>query len=118
MTDEVVDQAPPEQSAMERIASKFGFPAGEQAVEETAVTQEDSGLAELDWGGEKFQVPAKLKDAFMKNEDYTRKTQELAQQRASLDQVRTLAEQRQIEAAFGNSIQNEQQELHVIDAYL
>ena len=54
----------------------------------------------------------------MKNEDYTRKTQELSQQRASLDQVRTLAEQRQIEAAFGNSIQAEQQELHVIDAYL
>jgi hypothetical protein len=118
MIDEVVaDQAPQEQSAVDRIASKFGFPADDQAAPVEAVAPE-SDLAELEWDGAKYQVPAKLKDAFMKNEDYTRKTQELSQQRASLDQVRTLAEQRQIEAAFGNSIQAEQQELHVIDAYL
>lgn len=117
MTDEVsADQAPQEQSAMERIASKFGFPKADQA--EVSEVTEESNLAELEWDGQKYQLPKTMKDAFMKNEDYTRKTQELSLQRESLDQVRTLAEQRQIEAAFGNSIQAEQQELHVIDAYL
>jgi hypothetical protein len=115
-TVEVADQAP-EQSVSDRIASKFGFPPADQAPE-AVETAPESDLAELEWDGAKYQVPAKLKDAFMKNEDYTRKTQELSQQRASLDQVRTLAEQRQIEAAFGNSIEKELQDLHVIDAYL
>src|SRR5271170_8120153 len=107
MTDEVADQVQTEQSAMDKIASKFGFPAADQAPE-GEVSQGISDLAEISFDGTTYQVPQKLKEAFMKNEDYTVKTSELARQRESLDQVRTLAEQRQIEAAFGNSIQAEQ----------
>lgn len=120
MTDVAVADAPQEVSAMDRIASKFGFPQEDQATETTseAVPTEESNLADLEWDGQVYQVPKTLKDGFMRNQDYTQKTQELASQRASLDQVRTLAEQRQLDAAFSDSIQTEQQELHVIDAYL
>jgi len=121
MTDVVdVAEAPKEQTAMERIASKFGFKGEDQAaVEPTeAVGTEESNLADLEWDGQVLKVPKSLKDGVMRNQDYTQKTQELASQRASLDQVRTLAEQRQLDAAFGESIQPEAQELHVIDAYL
>jgi len=103
---------------MERIASKFGFPSEDQAAEPAAVSTEESNLADLEWDGQVLKVPKSLKDGVMRNQDYTQKTQELASQRASLDQVRTLAEQRQLDAAFGESIQPEAQELHVIDAYL
>ena len=122
MTDETTDQAM-EQSVEAKIASKFGFPG--QAVE----TQEqisaadgtestEPSLAELDWDGQKFQVPAVLKDAFMRNEDYTRKTQELAESRKSVDLIQQLAQQTQLDRVFSESIAAEQQELGIIDAYL
>jgi hypothetical protein len=120
MTDAVVADAPVESAMMDRIASKFGFPGEDQAAVEPAqaVQAEESNLADLEWDGQVYQVPKTLKDGFMRNQDYTQKSQELASQRTSLDHVRTLAEQRQLDAAFSESIQTEQQELHVIDAYL
>lgn len=125
MTDEVAaDQAPP-QSVTDRIASKFGFPGQKTINQEAPAEASESGetapeseLAELDWGGEKYHVPAKLKDAFMKNEDYTRKTQELAEQRRAVEHRGELYQQRQVDEAFHSSIAPEVQELHVIDAYL
>lgn len=114
--DDVIDQAP-EQSVEDRIASRFGF-QGASETEDAPIDESVSDLFDIEFGGEKFQIPTKLKDAFMQNADYTRKTQDLAESRRSLDQVRTLAEQRQVEAAFGDSIRGEQQELNVIDAYL
>lgn len=116
MTDAVTDQAS-EQSVMERLASKFGATETDQSVE-TEVSEEVSDLAELDWDGQKYQVPLKLKDAFMKNDDYTRKTQELADQRRSLEQVLSTAQQRQLAVSFNDSIQSETKELNVIEAYL
>ena len=115
MTDEATDQAQ-EQSAMDKLASKFGFPSQTQA--EPVVEQANPDLAELDWDGETYQVPVKLKDAFMRNEDYTRKTQELAEQRRANEHVRELAQQANLSQQFSESIASEQQQLSVIDAYL
>lgn len=117
MTTEVADQAS-EQSAMDRLASKFGVTDDDQTADTAEVTQETSDLAELDWDGQKYQVPVKLKDAFMKNDDYTKKTQELADHRRTLDQALTAAQQRQLASSFHESIQVESKELNVIDAYL
>jgi len=116
--DGTIDQ-PETESMTDRIASKFGFPGKgqEQETPDTA-TNLESDLAELEWDGAKYQVPTKLKEAFMRNEDYTRKTQELAEQRRSLDHVRTLAEQRQLDGAFSESVQAETQQVAMIDAYL
>jgi hypothetical protein len=63
-------------------------------------------------------VPKGLKEAVMRTDDYTRKTQEVAEQRRSLDQMRELAQTRQLEAAFSDSISDERREISVIDAYL
>lgn len=113
MIDEVTDQAS-EQSVMERLASKF-VPTQET---ETAVAEVAADLAELELDGQVYQVPVKLKDAFMKNDDYTKKTQDLAEQRKTLDHVRTMAETRQLEASFYESIAGETKRLNVIEAYL
>ena len=118
MTDET-----PEQSAEERIAAKFGFPGQTQTEPETpeaveTVAEAEPTEAEIEWGGEKFTIPLKLKDAFLKNEDYTKKTMELAEQRKALDQNRELMTRAQIDAAFQESIAPEKNQLSVIDAYL
>jgi len=117
MTDETIDQAP-EQSITDRIASKFGITPETEAPVEDAVAEVESDLAELDWDGQKVSVPKALKDAFMKNEDYTRKTQELASQRQALEQVRAIAETSKLDSAFAQSVAAEQQQINVIDAYL
>lgn len=115
MTDEVIDQAPV-QSVEERIAAQFGVTTDEPG--ETEVQAAEPDLFDLEWNGEKFQVPAKLKDAFMQHKDYTQKTQSLAEERKSVDILRAAAQQRQVESAFSESIKPEQHELTVIDAYL
>lgn len=58
--------------------------APEQPPEaETAEVPDD--LEEIDYGGEKYKVPKKLKDGFLMQADYTRKTQEVAEQRKAIE---------------------------------
>jgi len=109
------------QSVEDRLMNALGHSLQEEAsaeVEQTETRGSDDEFAELEWDGVKFKVPSKAKEAFMKNEDYTRKTQELAEQRKSVEHVHELAKQRQLDAAFNDSIANEQREIAVIDAYL
>ena len=118
-----------EAAMMDRIANQFvdvrpQDTASEDAqgaapeVGEGEALPQDDGLAELLWGDKAYKVPRELKDAFMRNDDYTRKTQELAEQRRGVDQIKALAQERMSAAAFADSIQAEQQEIAVIDAYL
>jgi len=122
MTDETTDQAV-EQSVEQRIASKFGFPAAAPTEEPPQEAQEgeaqpESDLAELEWDGQRVQVPKALKDAFMRNEDYTRKTQELAESRRAVEHIQQVAQQSQLDQAFQASVAPEQHRMALIDAYL
>ena len=66
---------------------------------------------EVDWEGEKYRVPAKLKPALMMQADYTRKTQELAVVKTAIDADRLTS---QANAAFIQQVQpliQEQQRL-------
>jgi len=120
---ETTDQAQ-EQSVEDKILSRLGLPSQAEeaaAAGETAdETQQavDDAFADLEWEGQTLKVPKGLKEAVMRNEDYTKKTQELAEHRRSVDQMRELAQTRQMESAFAESIGPEQQEISVIDAYL
>jgi len=119
MAEETTTDQATEQSVEDRIAGKFGLQAlTEETPAGESQTETVPDFAELDWEGQKIQVPVGLKDAFMRNEDYTKKTQELAEQRRSLDQMRELAQQGQLQSTFIESIAPEQQEIAVIDAYL
>src|SRR5256885_4430280 len=120
MTEATATDQATEQSVEDRIAARFGGLPGqaEETSTEDSQTETVPDFAELDWEGQKIKVPVGLKDAFMRNEDYTKKTQELAEQRRSLDQMRELAQQGQLNSTFIESIAPEQQEIAVIDAYL
>lgn len=120
---------------MSKIAGKFGFPGGEPApvvtddggeqtggeVETTDEGEpliENDGLFALEWEGQTLRLPQTLKDAVMRTEDYTKKTQALADERRGVEQIKSVAEAQRMESAFVNSIAAEQQELGIIDAYL
>lgn len=112
---------------MARLAEKFGGEPAESPEPETPEldTEEaaeevpvDDVFADLEWEGTTYQVPKGMKDAFMRNEDYTKKTQELSEQRRGLEQVHSLVDAQMREAAFMKSIEPEQQELWLIEAYL
>lgn len=50
---------------------------------------------EIDYEGEKYKVPPKLKDAFLRQADYTTKTQTLAQQRQEFEAAQQTFQARQ-----------------------
>lgn len=96
-------------------------PTGEETEtggEETTETTPVADLFDLTYGGKQYKVPVELKDAFLKNEDYTRKTQELAEQRRGVDHEKSLAESARLESAFAQSIADEQRDIGLIDTYL
>lgn len=63
----------------------------EQESEQSDEPVDDS--EEVEYEGEKFKVPAKLKDALLRQADYTRKTQEVAEVKRQAEAERQLFEQ-------------------------
>ena len=60
--------------------------------------QPEDDTEEVDWDGEKYRVPKPLKDALLRQADYTRKTQELAEQRRTVEQhAQTLSQQAELQ---------------------
>jgi hypothetical protein len=75
---------------------------------------EDDG-EEVDYEGRKYRVPKELKDAFLRQSDYTRKTQEIAEQRRTLEAAQAQA------AQHAQALQDDFQgrvQLHVLDQQL
>lgn len=71
----------------------------EEPVETTSEEQVETAEIELD--GELYEVPAKLKDAVLRQQDYTKKTQELAEQRRAIqEQQAQLQKNAEVEAKF------------------
>ena len=78
---ERLDEAPAEVDAA-------AWPQGEAA----GFGEPSEDLAEIEFDGRRWQVPAPLKAGFMMQADYTRKTQDLAEQRRALDAERAAVE--------------------------
>lgn len=64
---------------------------------DTGTAQEDAGsegepeeieYAEIEMNGKKYQIPSELKDGYLMQADYTRKTQEVAEQRKQIEAQR------------------------------
>jgi hypothetical protein len=92
MSDEINDQADEEVVTQETVDSNEQ-PADEQVsdnVDDIEAVDEDE---EIDYEGEKYRVPPKLKDAFLRMSDYTQKTQEVAETRKAIEGERAAFEQ-------------------------
>lgn len=75
-------------------------PDDEEGSEGELVEAEDAGeWSDVEFEGATYKVPAALKDAFLRQSDYTRKTQEVAQARhEALEIARAAAEERALYA--------------------
>jgi hypothetical protein len=117
-------------SIEERVARSMGLgddePTSEQAPPEseqpeTEVSAESTGdpsseFDEIEFDGSRYQVPKPLKDAFMHKSDYTRKTQELANQRRETEALQSQLKVAQLEREFYGSVTQEAQTIQMIDA--
>jgi hypothetical protein len=100
-------------------------PKAESAEEETSneeeateapdegQTEEVDDSVEVDYEGEKVKVPAKIKDALLRQADYTRKTQEVAEHRKALEAERQAM---QFQMQFSQVSFAKQAELQNIDS--
>jgi hypothetical protein len=132
-TEETVAQAPV--SVEDKILAHFMPPEAEQEETEAAepepteeasegddpVEGEVSGepeLFEIELSGEQYKVPASVRDAIMREADYTKKTSELATTRRAIDlQAKELAlinQRRQFDASVSDDVKN----LELIDSYI
>lgn len=85
----------------------------EQTDEESAPEEDDS--EEIEHNGEKYKIPKALKDAFLMQQDYTKKTQEVAESRKAFE-----AQQEQFKAVaeFQNNHLQEIVKLNQLDQQL
>jgi hypothetical protein len=60
-------------------------PPVDENAELASLLPADDGLEEIEHEGIKAKVPKELKDAFLRQQDYTRKTQEVAEQRRQIE---------------------------------
>lgn len=84
MTDEVADEVGDE-AVEEVVEAEDEAPAAE-------AEDDRSGWGEIEVDGEVYLTPPALKSAFLRQADYTRKTQELAGQRRRMEAEREAAE--------------------------
>ena len=63
----------------------------EESEEATESIEDSESEAEIEYDGEKFKVPSKLKEAFLRQSDYTKKTQAVAKERAEIETLKTTA---------------------------
>lgn len=123
MTDETaVDQAEP-QSMDDKIAERFGVTEDEsqEAPEEQPEEQEEqaeSADVEIEYEGERFKVPRQLEKAILQERDYTRKTQELAEQRRQVEHEKKVAQAIKMDREFNDSVSAEVDQLRAFEGYL
>ena len=112
-----------EDSVETRLANYFGgeapTPAAAEGPVEEAVVEDDppaieDDSEEIDWeDGQKYRVPKVLKEGLLRQQDYTRKTQELAELRR---QAQSSLDAGQMLQQFQNATADEQRELARVQA--
>ncbi len=92
MTDETNPETPEVEIEEEVIEEAY---EGEEPEldEDGNPIEEPEELFEVEANGKKYQLPKELRDQFLMQQDYTRKTQEVAEQRKALEAERQQAQQ-------------------------
>lgn len=104
-----------EQPAAEEVPLEEATEEGEQPAEEQEAeaepTESEEEYVEVELNGETYQVPKELSEGYLRQQDYTRKTQELAAERQTIQEQRQAVEaERQ---AFQNQVLAQQQTFQI-----
>lgn len=88
----------------------------EEAEEEVKEEAPEGEFVEVEFDGKLYEVPNELKDALLRQSDYTSKTQEVAHQRKEVEVIQgTLLQQRQA-FEFAESIRDDVSNIEKLDA--
>lgn len=129
MTEANQDQ-PATESLPDRIANMFDpgqpeepdyAPQAEPEVEGDEPEAEDApepDVVEVEIDGETFALPKKAAEAAMRHADYTRKTQELAEQRRQVEFAQKALETAKIEREFHEASSTELQQIQMVENHL
>ena len=79
----------------------------DEEVEAADDSEEESGTVEIEIDGEILEVPERYKDYFLRQQDYTQKTQEIANQRKQYEAQAAVAEQTRQQYEFAQSVQDD-----------
>lgn len=79
---------------------------------------QEPDFEEIEYEGERFQVPKKLSKAIMQERDYTQKTQSLAETRKAVELTQQQFKLAQEQQQFLDSVQSDVDTIRNIDAYL
>lgn len=104
-------QQPDQVPEAPEATSAEGEPQGEP--EATAPTFE-----EVEYEGETYQVPPKLKEAIIRHSDYTKKTQEVANERKLIEQQQSQMRVAQLQSQFEQTVATERQQIGMLDYLL
>lgn len=113
-----------EQSAEDRIAAKFGItdeqetPPEETTPESEEEAPKEASDVEIEYEGERFKIPKQLEKAILQERDYTRKSQEVANERRQLEHERKVAETFHLGREFDASVANEKRQIDALENYL
>jgi len=121
------------QSIADRIAAKFGMTDEPEAPQDQAASPEEGGdapnpeevetppeeeLAEVEYEGERFQVPKKLEKAILQEKDYTQKSQTIAEKARQFEVLQEQGRVHQMRAQFEADSAQELAQLNAYDAVL
>jgi hypothetical protein len=110
LPEEVSDEEPAAEIEAPEEAPEEEAPEEEQEAEasdeEEAEEDDEPGeeLVEVEYDGVLYEVPAHLKDALMRSSDYTQKTQEVAQNRKTIEVALGDVKKREADFQFAESI--------------
>lgn len=114
----VADAEAPEQDevAAENEAEALAEDGTEDEGAQEEVTEEpEVAFEEVEFNGKLYDVPIELKDALLRESDYTQKTQQLSADRKTAEVVRGQAEQLVKQFEFQQSVQEELREAQQAD---
>ena len=111
-------------SVEDRVANLFDPPEqGTEPVEQAQETETASEAPveetfEFDLGEKKYVLPKELEKAVLQEKDYTQKSQQLAEQRRSLELAQQQIKLHQMGEQFQQSVAPEAQRVQMLDAFL
>lgn len=112
---------PPEAPAEQQAAPQDDQPSDEQPTseaQENADAPAEPAFEEIEYDGKRYEVPRELKDAILRQDDYTRKTQEVAQRAREIELRSKAIELAESQNKFAEAVRSEVSELAQIDAQL
>lgn len=80
---------------------------GDDSTEESEEPVEAAAFVEVEFDGKLYEVPTELKDALLRQDDYTKKTQEVSVQRKEADILRGQMQSKYEEFQFAESIRSD-----------